>query len=90
MTAPSLPHLRRARDLIDLRYQEPLDVGVPAGEAGYSRYHFVRTFRATFGGTPREYLSRRRVERAKELLRHSNLTVTEICFLVGFSSLALR
>lgn len=87
MTAPSLPHLRRARDLIDQRYREPQDVGVLAGEAGYSPFHFVRIFRATFGETPRQYLSRRRVERAKDLLRHSNLTVTEICFLVGFSSL---
>ena len=58
-----------------------------AREAGYSRFHFARSFRATYGLTPRVYLSARRVERARELLRSANLTVTEICHLVGFSSL---
>lgn len=79
--------LRRARDLIDARFAEPLDLDAMAREAGFSRYHFARAFRAAFGETPGAYLSRRRVERAKDLLRAVNLTVTEVCHLVGFSSL---
>jgi AraC-like DNA-binding protein len=72
---------------MDRRYAEPLDLDAMAREAGFSRYHFARSFRAAFGETPGVYLSRRRVERAKDLLRSANLTVTEICALVGFSSL---
>jgi AraC-like DNA-binding protein len=81
-----LPSLRRARDLIDRSYAEPLDLDVLAREAGYSRYHFARAFATAYGETPRAYLTRRRIERAKTLLRTANLSVTEICFLVGFSS----
>ena len=80
-------HLRRARDLIDLRFAEPLDLAQLAAETGYSRYHFARSFKEAFGETPGAYLSRRRVERAKDLLRSANLTVTEVCMVVGFSSL---
>jgi AraC-like DNA-binding protein len=82
-----LVHLRRARDLIDRRYAEPLDLDALALEAGYSRFHFARSFRHAFGETPRAYLTRRRMERAKDLLRSADLTVTEVCVLVGFSSL---
>jgi AraC-like DNA-binding protein len=82
-----LPALRRARDLIDRDYAEPLDLDAMAGEAGYSRFHFAHAFAAAYGETPRAYLTRRRIERAKTLLRTANLSVTEICFLVGFSSL---
>jgi len=89
-TAPApevLVHLRRARDLIDRHYAESLDLDAMAWAAGFSRYHFARSFRAAYGETPAAYLSRRRVERAMDLLRVANLTVTEICLLVGFSSL---
>jgi len=82
-----LPALRRARDLIDREYAEVLDLDTMAGEAGYSRFHFARAFTAAYGETPRAYLTRRRIERAKTLLRTANLSVTEICFLVGFASL---
>ena len=82
-----LAHLRDAKDLMDRAFAESLDVGAIAREAGYSRYHFIRAFCDTYGQTPRDYLSARRVERARELLRTANLTVTEVCFLVGFSSL---
>lgn len=58
-----------------------------AAEAGYARYYFARRFREVFGESPVAYLSRRRIERAKDLLRSANLTVTEICTLVGFASL---
>lgn len=82
-----LPALRRARDLIDRDYADPLDLETMALEAGYSRFHFARAFAAAYGETPRAYLTRRRIERAKTLLRSANLSVTEICFVVGFASL---
>ena len=86
--APSLlVHLRRARDHVDRHYREPLDLDVLAAVAGVSKYHFVRCFEATYGETPIRYLTRRRIERAQDLLRAANLTVTEVCMLVGFSSL---
>jgi AraC-like DNA-binding protein len=72
---------------MDARYAEPLDLATLAAVAGFSRYHFAREFRVAFGETPLAYLSRRRVERAKDLLAHVNLTVTEVCMVVGFSSL---
>ncbi len=83
----TLPALRRARDLIDLRYAEPLDLADLAREAGYSKFHFARAFASAYGETPRAYMTRRRLERAKTLLRTANLTVTEVCFAVGFESL---
>ena len=82
-----LVHLRRARDLIDRDYAEPLDLERIAAEAGLSRWHFHRLFSATYGITPAAYLSQRRVERAQDLLRATDLTVTEVCHAVGFSSL---
>ena len=85
--AHALPHLRAAKDRMDLDFAEPLDLDALAAAAGYSRFHFLRAFRAAYGETPRAYLTRRRIERAKTLLRSANLTVTEICHVVGFSSL---
>lgn len=82
-----LSHLRRARDLIDRAYAEDLDLDALARAAGYSRYHFARSFREVYGETPARYLTSRRIERAKDLLRATTLSVTEICHLVGFSSL---
>jgi AraC-like DNA-binding protein len=82
-----LPHLRRARDLADRRYAEALDLEALAGAAHLSKYHFSRCFAETYGETPMRYLTRRRVERAQDLLRSANLTITEVCMLVGFSSL---
>jgi AraC-like DNA-binding protein len=83
----SLRALRLARDRIDRSYAEPIDVRELATGAGYSREHFIRAFREAYGETPGRYRTRRRVERACELLRSANLTVTEICHLVGFTSL---
>lgn len=82
-----LRQLRLAKDAMDRDWAEPIDLDVVAAHAGYSRYHFVRLFRAAYGQTPGQYLSRRRVERAEELLRTADLSVTEICMLVGFTSL---
>jgi AraC-like DNA-binding protein len=82
-----LPHLRRAHDHIDRYYASAIDLDELARVAGVSKYHLVRSFEAAYGLTPIRYLTRRRVERAQDLLRSANLTVTEICFLVGYASL---
>jgi AraC-like DNA-binding protein len=82
-----LVHLRRARDHMDRHYTEPLDLAAVAAVAGISKYHFQRVFTATYGISPAAHLSQRRVERAQDLLRGTNLTVTEVCHAVGFSSL---
>jgi AraC-like DNA-binding protein len=82
-----LSHLRAARDHIDRHYELPLDLDQLAGVAGVSKFHFVRCFETAYGETPIRYLTRRRIERAQDLLRAANLTITEICMLVGFSSL---
>jgi len=82
-----LVHLRHARDHVDRHFAEPLDLDRIAAVAGVSKYHFIRCFRMTYGETPMRYLTRRRIERAQDLLRAANLTVTEICMVVGFSSL---
>jgi AraC-like DNA-binding protein len=85
--ATLLVHLRRARDHIDRRYAEPLDLDRLAAVAGVSKFQFARSFEAAYGETPIRYLTRRRIERAQDLLRHANLTVTEICHAIGFTSL---
>ncbi len=87
VTEPLLVHLRRARDQVDRDYAQPLDLDALAASAGVSKYHFLRCFAATYGKTPARYLAERRVERAQDLLRATNLTVTEICLLVGYTSL---
>lgn len=83
----ALRALRRARDRIDRGYAEPLDIATLAAGAGYTPNHFIAAFRDAYGETPGRYRTLRRVERACELLRSVNLTVTEICLLVGFTSL---
>ena len=89
MPAPAdlLVHLRKARDHADRNFTEPLDLAQLAAVAGISKYHFQRLFRATYGKSPATYLTERRIERAQDLLRATNLTVTEVCHAVGFSSL---
>ena len=77
----------RARDAMDRRYAEPLDVPTLARIAHVSEAHFIRTFHATFGETPNRYLQRRRVERSMFLLRETDRSVTDICLDVGFTSL---
>ncbi|WP_431956376.1 helix-turn-helix transcriptional regulator [Nocardia lijiangensis] len=82
-----LPHLRKARDLADRHYADPLNLDELASAAGVSKYHFLRAFAAVYGVTPAAYLAERRIERAQDLLRATNLTVTEVCMMVGYSSL---
>ncbi|SEN73010.1 AraC-type DNA-binding protein [Actinacidiphila rubida] len=82
-----LVRLRRARDLMDRDYAEPLDVPALARFALMSPGHFQRSFRAAFGETPYSYLMTRRIERAKALLRRGDQSVTEVCMAVGCTSL---
>ncbi len=82
-----LLHLRRARDHADRRYADQLDLDALAEVAGMSKYHFQRLFTATYRISPAAYVSQRRIERSQDLLRATNLTVTEVCHAVGFSSL---
>ena len=82
-----LARLRRARDLMDREYASPLDVAALARVALMSTGHFSRQFRATYGETPYSYLMTRRIERAKALLRRSDLSVTDVCMAVGCTSL---
>jgi AraC-like DNA-binding protein len=81
-----LAHLRRARDLMDRDYAQPLDVPAMARAALMSPAHFSRKFRAAYGETPYTYLMTRRIERAKALLRQG-MSVTDACFAVGCTSL---
>ena len=82
-----LVRLRRARDLMDRDYAKPLDVPALARVALMSPGHFSRSFREAFGETPYSYLMTRRIERAKALLRRGDLSVTDVCFAVGGTSL---
>jgi AraC-like DNA-binding protein len=82
-----LARLRRVRDRIDREYAQPLDVEALARDAHMSAGHFSREFRRAYGESPYGYLMTRRVERAMALLRGTDLSVTEVCFEVGCSSL---
>jgi AraC-like DNA-binding protein len=82
-----LARLRRVRDRIDREYAEPLDVEALARGAHMSAGHFSREFKLAYGESPYGYLMTRRIERAMALLRRGELSVTEVCFEVGCSSL---
>ncbi len=86
-TLSDLVWLRRARDRIDRDYAQPLDVEAIARGVHMSAGHFSRRFKAAYGESPYSYLMTRRVERAMALLRKGDLSVTEVCFEVGFTSL---
>ena len=73
-------HLLRAKDLADARYAEPLTVADLAAAARLSPAHFSREFRAAFGESPHQYLLTRRLERAAALLRTTDWSVADICF----------
>ncbi|MEZ3160182.1 helix-turn-helix transcriptional regulator [Microbacterium sp. BWT-B31] len=79
--------LRSVRDRIDREYAQPLDVEALARGVNMSAGHLSRRFRATYGESPYSYLMTRRIERAMALLRRGDLSVTEVCFTVGCSSL---
>ena len=79
--------LRRVRDRIDREYAKPLDVEALARDVHMSAGHLSRQFRLAYGESPYAYLMTRRIERAMALLRRGDLSVTEVCFEVGCSSL---
>jgi AraC-like DNA-binding protein len=91
--APRLVHddtfrrLCRARDLLAAGYQSQILLDRAAGEACLSPFHFHRLFRGTFGETPHDFVTRMRMDRAKQLLASGEMTVTEVCMEVGYSSL---
>src|SRR5829696_1862262 len=82
-----LARLRRVRDRIDREYAQPLDVEALARGVNMSAGHLSRQFRRAYGESPYAYLMTRRIERAMALLRRGDLSVTEVCFEVGCSSL---
>jgi AraC-like DNA-binding protein len=82
-----LARLRRVRDRIDREYAQPLDVEALARDALMSAGHFSRQFRLAYGESPYSYLMTRRIERAMALLRRGDMSVTEVCFDVGCTSL---
>jgi AraC-like DNA-binding protein len=85
-TVPAARHLVRARDLADARFADRLTVADMAAAAMLSPAHFSREFTKAFGETPHQYLLTRRLQRASELLRHTDWTVAEICMQVGLGS----
>jgi len=82
-----LVRLRRVKDRIDREYAQPLDVEKLARDAHMSAGHLSRQFKSAYGESPHSYLMTRRIERAMALLRRGDLSVTEVCFAVGCSSL---
>jgi AraC-like DNA-binding protein len=82
-----LARLRLIRDRIDREYARPLDVEALARDANISAGHLTRQFKIAYGESPYSYLMTRRIERAMALLRRGDLSVTEVCFAVGCSSL---
>jgi AraC-like DNA-binding protein len=87
MTPDDLPHLRRARDVMDRDYARPLDVLALARVAHMSSSHFSRRFKEAYGETPYGYLMTRRIERSMALLRRGDMSVTDVCMAVGCTSL---
>lgn len=82
-----IDRIRLVRTLIDKHFDSPLTLDQMGRTAGFSRFHFIRVFRDTYKTTPHQYLVARRIERAKHLLRHSEMSITDVCVEVGFSSL---
>lgn len=77
----------RAKSFIDDCCHQQLDIERIAKEAYFSPYHFIRVFKKIYNKTPHQYLTRRRIDKAKELLKNENFSVTDVCFEIGFESL---
>jgi|SRR5215469_9216788 len=82
-----LSRLCHARDLLRDWEDEPFSVGAVARSCGLTRFHFIRLFKALFGETPHRYRSRAQIEKAKHLLILTDMSITDICMTIGFSSL---
>lgn len=78
--------LYRSKEFIDDCYNKPIDLNTIAGQANFSPYHFLRLFKKIYETTPHKYLTQKRVEKAKELLKKNDMSITEICFDIGFES----
>lgn len=76
----------RAKLFIDDNYASPIDLDRLSNEACFSKYHFLRLFKRAYNKTPYQYLSERRIDKAKEKLRSEQTTVSEVCEEVGFES----
>lgn len=87
MAYNSHKQVRLARRLMDRRYDAPLTIDDLSREVALSPYYLIRAFRHIYRQTPHQYLMARRIAKAKELLRNSDLSITEICAEVGFESL---
>ncbi len=79
--------LFKAKEFIDDCYSTQIDLAQIAKEACYSEYHFLRLFRKVYDKTPHRYLTEKRIDKAKELLKKDSASVTDVCFDVGFESL---
>ena len=79
--------LHTARDYMEANLNQPLTIPQIARQACLSTHHFLRTFKLVFDETPHQYLTRRRMERARQMLLNSDVSVTQICFALGFESL---
>src|SRR5689334_12195942 len=75
----------QAKIFIDTNYAQPIDLGNISDEAIFSKFHFIRLFKKTYGYSPHQYVIKVRIDRAMELLR-ANATVSETCYAVGFES----
>ena len=87
MPMSTLEQLQAVRAFMDEHFAEPLSLDELAQVAHLSRYHFIRLFQRFFYETPHQYLTRKRLDQAKYLLANSTLSVTDICFAVGFESM---
>ena len=87
MDLRDIVRLRKAKDRMDREFDQPLDVPALASSAAMSTGHFSRSFKAAFDESPYSYLMTRRIERAKALLRRGDMSVTDVCFAVGCTSL---
>ncbi len=88
-TSVPFPHnqVRLARTLLDQSYDTPITIADLSHEVALSPYYLIRTFRHVYKQTPHQYLMKKRIAKAKELLRNSDLSITEICMTVGYESL---
>ena len=87
MSLPPHKQIRLARTLLERNYDAPMTIDDLSREVAISPYHLIRSFRDIYNQTPHQYLMGQRIARAKELLRNTDLSITEICVAVGYESL---
>src|SRR5262245_747431 len=77
----------QAKLFIDQHFSEKINLNNIAGEAYFSNFHFIRLFKQAYNKTPHQYLTSVRIEHAKQLLKSKHLSITDVCFEVGFESI---